>query len=262
MTGETSETIFNPGGHPSRLSLARLLAGDLEADGRITLEAHIRACPHCSGVFENAKAEAAAFARRHPHRKTAAGGRSREKAKVRESGLGWLRRLREVFDGGFGMRPALAGFALLALASVIWVANGRMNASRGNDLSAKGSPRFQAYLNGKPAHGDTLACAPMDTLQLLILAEEPVHYAVLYRDDDGPLTAYLIGDADGGKALGSPRGEPLPHSLVLGPGWIRETLFCVWSPHAFTPGEAQAAAGGDSAGGLRVQIIPLANHGR
>ena len=56
----------NPGGHPSRLALARLLAGEYDASQKTALETHIHSCRHCSLVFENAQLDAADFARRRP----------------------------------------------------------------------------------------------------------------------------------------------------------------------------------------------------
>ena len=235
-------------GHPSRLSMARLLAGDIDEIDSAALLDHIRACPACGGIFSRAESAAADFASRHPTLE------SLERAKrvplpSRRKAEGWPARLREFFFPGAMARPAFAGVLLLAAAAMIWWPR--------EDLTAKGSPRFAAYLNGLPVQGDTLACAPGDTLQLAIIAPAQVHYAVLYRDDAGPLGVYLAANAH---ALGSPKGELLPRSLVLGKGWMRETLFCVWSSHAFTPAEAEAAAEGKPAAqGLHMRTIPLAN---
>jgi hypothetical protein len=267
MNAEASGIEIHPGGHPSRMALGRLLAGDCDAAAKTALEKHVSSCPHCSRVYENAKLDAEDFARRRPTLESLDAGNRRRAAgrPASEPSAGWGQRLRELFDRGFGMRPALAGLAILALGSVIWVLNGRAPAVNGGDgdLTAKGAAHFQAYLNGQPARGDTVSCAPNDTLQLFLLAEAPVHYAVLFRDDGGPLMPYMIGDNAGGKPLGTPRGEPLPHSLVLADGWAREILYCISSPQAFTLIEAEKAiaVGEGSAGGLRVQIIPLANRG-
>jgi hypothetical protein len=262
MNTEAPGTLLNAGGHVSRLSMARMLAGDLDPAAKSASEAHIRSCAHCNGIFETAKAEAAAFARRRPEWEAGSSTETTNPVRKRfDDSPGWWARLLDLFDRGFGMRPALAGLALLVVAVAVW----KMGGNRAGDLTAKGGARFEVYLNGNPARGDDLVCAPADTLQLTLVSSAPVHYAVLYRDDEGPIRPYMADGTMDGKALGSARGEPLPHSLVLGKGWRNEILFCIWAERPFTAEEAEAAAATamDSAppGDLNRQIIRLRNRG-
>jgi hypothetical protein len=263
---------LHSGGHPSRMALGRLLAGDCEPAARTALESHIASCAHCGRVFENARLDAEDFARRRPTLESL--DRRRTRAVIEDAGDagGWARKLLQALDRGLGMRPALAGLAVLVLASVIgvlqWRGAGGHGGTGGNasDLSPKGSARFLAYLNGKPWPDDTLACAPKDTLQLILVAEAPVHYAVLFRDDGGPLMPYMVSEQGIGPPVGSPRGEALPHSLILGEGWTREIIYCLSSPRSFTLVEAQQAvaligrpAEGPMFGLIRVQLLFLLN---
>lgn len=264
-------TLFpiHPGGHPSRMALGRLLAGDCDPAARTALESHIASCAHCGRVFENARLDAEDFARRRPTLESLDRRRTRAAMEGSVNAGGWARKLLQALDRGFGMRPALAGLAVLVLASVIGVLQWRgadgpdENVS---DLSPKGSAKFLAYLNGKPWPDDTLACAPKDTLQLMLVADAPAHFAVLFRDDGGPLMPYMAGGQGSLPPVGSPRGEALPHSLILGEGWTREIIYCLSSPRSFTLIEAQQAValvGGAGkvplAGPIRVQLLFLLN---
>jgi putative zinc finger protein len=259
---------LDSGGHPSRLALGRLLAGECDPAARAALESHIASCAHCGRVFENARLDAEDFSRRRPTLESLARPRSRASGDAR----GWARKLLQALDRGFGMGPGmagLAGLAVLVLASVIGVLQWRGmdgRESQASDLNAKGGVKFLAYLNGNPRMGDTLACAPKDTLQLLLVADAPVHYAVLFRDDGGPLMPYMASEQGSGAPVGSPRGAPLPHSLILGEGWARETVYCVSSPRSFTLIEAERAVAladhaeeGPESGRLRVQVLFLVN---
>lgn len=271
---------LHPGGHPSRMALGRLLAGDCEPAARAALEAHIASCAHCGRVYENARLDADDFARRRPtlesldrrHRRAAEGatiGTSKGSGNLK----GRLRRLLGAFGGGSGMRPAFAGLAVLVLVSVFGILQWRTSGGGESDLTAKGSVKFLAYLNGKPVGDDSLACAPKDTLQLAIVADAPVHYAVLFRDDGGPLMPYMVSEQGNGPPVGSPRGAALPHSLILGEGWASETIYCISSAQPFSLDEAEQAVarvehaesaervngGKDGRGRYRVQSFFLTN---
>lgn len=273
MSQDAPVILPNQGGHPSRLMLARLLAGDLDASDRGALEAHIRACAHCGKVFENAKLETAAFANRHPaFAGTPKGARPRD---IRDDSPGWLERLRDFFDRNLGMRPAMAGFALLALVSVLWTLKtarphtddltakgGAASEGAASRESAKNGAQFSAWLNGQPIHGDSLSAAPMDTLQLALVTASPVHYAVLYRDDGGPFNPYMGGEGESQRPVGTPKGEDLPHSLVMGKGWNHEILYCLWASRPFTLAEAEAAAKAEKSGtgnGIHLRILKMTN---
>jgi hypothetical protein len=263
------EPILHPGGHPSRMALGRLLAGDCDPAARAALESHIASCAHCGRVFENARLDADDFARRRPALENLNRRPRRASVDGSADAQGWARKLLQALDRGFGMRPALAGLAILVLASVIGVLQWRGmhgSGSEASDLAAKGSAKFLVYLNGKPWLDDTLACAPKDTLQLTLVADAPVHYAVLFRDDGGPLMPYMVSEQGSGPPVGSPRGAELPHSLILGEGWAREIIYCVSSRESFTLIEAEQAvalvdhaAGAPGTGALRVQILFLVN---
>jgi hypothetical protein len=262
MNSEAPGTLLNEAGHLSRLLVARALAGDLDPAAKRGLDAHLLSCTRCGSLFATAKAEAAAFARRRPELDLGSSTETTNPVwKRTEESPGWWNRFLELFDRGFGMRPALAGLALLAVAVVIW----KIGGDRPGDLTPKGGARFEVYLNGKAARGDALECAPADTLQLTIVSPAPVHYAVLYRDDDGPIQSYMADASTDGKALGSAQGDPLPHSLVMGKGWNNELLICVWSDRAFSASEAESAAAAAQdaklPGGLNRQLIRLHNRG-
>jgi hypothetical protein len=242
--------------------MARALAGDLDPAAKRGLDAHLGSCTECGRIFAAARAEADAFARRRPELDLGSSTETTNPVRKRtEESPGWWTRFLELFDRGFGMRPALAGFAVLAVALVIW----KLEDKPAGDLTPKGGTRFEAYLNGKSVHGDALECAPADTLQLTIVSPAPVHYAVLYRDDEGPIQSYMADGSMDGKALGSAQGDPLPHSLVMGKGWSHELLICVWSDHTFSASEAEAAAAAPAdaklPGGLNRQLIRLHNRG-
>ena len=76
----------------------------------------------------------------------------------------------------------------------------------------------------------------------MLTSPSPVHYAVLYRDDSGPVQSYMGGDDRQWSPLGNPQGENLPNSLVLDGRWGQEILFCLWSEGPFTLEEARQAA--------------------
>jgi hypothetical protein len=169
-----------------------------------------------------------AFAAKYPSRGYLAATR---RGRVAAAPPGFRERWR-----AFWARPARPAWALalvLLAAALVWRGPWRPAPS---DLAAKGAAKVVLYVNGKPAPGDTVACKPGDTLQLGIVSGRPVHFAVLYRDDEGPLKAYM--DEGEGEPRGNPGGEALPHSLILDAGWARERLYCVWS---FEPFDAQAA---------------------
>ena len=256
--------LIPAGEHPSRLLLGRLLAGDLQGEEKAGLDSHLQGCPHCSRLFQEARRETAAFAERFPDLESlAASRRSRPRSISTPS---WWENLGEFLSSVFSMRPVLAAAMALLLAGGAWLWN--LQNQPAGDLSPKGQAQFHLFLNGKPADGsrDTLATAPDDALQLGITSPGPVYYALLYRDDGGELQTYMAGE----KPLGNPRGENLPHSLVLDGNWKTETLYCLWSQRPFTAQEAQAriarsenpeAAGHrpDAEDGIHLQIYRLAN---
>jgi hypothetical protein len=256
MVTENTNITYAQDSHPSRLALARLLAGDLDEAGRGELEKHIQACPACNANYANAGREAAMFSQKHPTLDSLSAGRRKA---APETALDWRKKLGGIFDRAFGLRPALAAFSLLAVVAVIWT----FNARHGGDLMAKGGTHFLLAVNGREVRGYEIPSKQGDTLQLGITATTPVYYAVLYRDDNGKTVAYMGGEGAGQKPLGLPQGENLPHSLVLDGGWSTEILYCVWSEHPFTVDEAvrfvQDLPGGPTPRELHAQVFQLKN---
>ncbi|HKP98681.1 MAG TPA: hypothetical protein VJ385_23320 [Fibrobacteria bacterium] len=264
--------------HPSRLRFAGFLAGKADPMGPDAFELHVRGCARCASLLEEARSQTALFARRHPTLESLEtsrilgprGGSGTGEAAPSPGGAepprigkpagypGWNDRIRGLLDRALGWRPALAGFALLGLAVLCYrnlpataVADGRTPSrtaalaypaeaveSAESDFTAKGQAGFYLFRNGKQIHTDTLFCKPSDTLQLGIASPEPVHYALLYRDDGGSLEVYLGAGARA--PLGTPTGENLPNSLILDAGWRRESLYCLWSRQSFSLEEAKA----------------------
>jgi hypothetical protein len=260
MVTENTNFTQAGSGHPSRLTLGRLLAGDVDASARLDLEKHVRACPDCNAAFAKAEQAAARFAGKYPTLESLAFGRTHRTSAPAPEPQGWLRRLTRAFEGGFGRRHAFAALGLLVFAAVIWQVNGRMGR---DDLTAKGGTHFYLVHNGQQVRGADLACAPQDTLQFGIIGSDPVYYALLYRDDQGRIAPYMGGEGGAQQPLGNPQGQNLPHSLVLEGGWSSETIFCIWSNQPFTLDDAVKFAGNLEANpepqGLHAQIFQLKN---
>lgn len=236
------------GPHPSRLAVSEYLSGEAAPAERAALEAHAAACGECAATLRSAMEARDAFAAKYPSLGYLAATRRARRAAA--PAPGFLDRWR-AFWAAPG-RPALAT-ATLVLAAVVLLRLAWQPAPA--DLSAKGAAKAILSVNGRPVPGDTLACKPGDTLQLGIVSEHPVHFAVLYRDDEGPLQVYM--DEGRGAPRGNPAGEPLPHSLILDAGWARERLYCVWSPEPFDAQAARDRAEGKPGGppGLRVFLL-------
>jgi hypothetical protein len=260
------------GNHPSRLQLAGYLAGQAAAADRAAFEAHLSGCAHCSDLLAEARTDAAYFAHKHPTLESLAATRPfRPRARASSDNgqaggiTGWAQRLRGLMATRPLWRPGLAALILLAGGALL-VKTQNPVIKEGGDLSSKGvtpkvdagrseSASFYLFLNGGQTHGDTLAGKASDTLQLGIIGPKPVHYAVLYRDDDGEVKTYM--GAPERETLGSPKGDNLPHSLVLEGNWKRETLFCVLSERPFSLEEAKAAIAGAGNADVRIRKIVL-----
>lgn len=238
------------GAHPSRLSLSEYLAGEAAPQERAALETHLETCPDCAARLRDALAARDAFAAKYPSLEYFKATR-RARSGQPQAPAGVFERLRALWER-VSARPLLA-FALILLA-VVAVRSPWRHASP--DLSAKGAVKFALFVNGK-AVGDSVACKAGDTLQLGIVADRPVHYAILYRDDEGPLETYM--DEGRGSPLGNPGGENLPHSLILNPGWARERLYCIWSYAPFDVEAARAGAEGRPGDSLHVRAFLLSN---
>lgn len=234
------------GPHPSRLALAEFLAGEASPGDRSALEGHVQACPDCAARLREATLARDAFAEKYPSWEYFSATR-----RVRSGRVPVKSPLRAFWDS-LSARPALAIAALLILAIVAV----RIPWTPSPDLSAKGSAEFHLFVNGRAA-GDSVACKPGDTLQLGIVADRPVHFAVLYQDDEGALQAYM--DDGQGRPLGKPEGENLPHSLILERGWQRERLYCIWSYGTFDSQAARAQAEGGTVAGLHLHTFLLLN---
>jgi hypothetical protein len=238
------------GPHPSRLVLSEYLAGEVAPEAKTAFEAHLSGCPDCQRMLREATADRDAFASRYPSLEYfGATRRARRGATLPAPGI--LDRVRTWWKTP-AARPIFMAAAILVLATVLL----RWPAGTG-DLSAKGAAKMVLALNGKAVSGDSVACKPGDTLQLGIISVRPMHYAVLYRDDTGPLQAYMD---DGRKApRGGPKGENLPHSLVMSQGWVVERLYCVWSSEPFDAKAARARAEGSPPGTLGLRVFLLVN---
>lgn len=237
------------GAHPSRLAMARFLAAPAEASKEF--HDHVRGCADCDRAFSQARERAAAFQAAYPDWDSLA--RTRRVRAVPTAGKTRFAFLEKWFR--FAPRAALAG---LAVAAGAWYWT--VNHAPSQDLTPKGEARFYLFVNGAQAARDTVECRSSDTLQLGLTSPGPMHYAVLYRDDEDGIRVYM----ENGRPLGRPKGENLPHSLILQGEWKTEKLYCVWSPRPFTAAEARARIGGGAdriAGPLRLQTY-LLNNGR
>jgi hypothetical protein len=237
------------GPHPSRLALSEYLSGDAAPEARSALEAHVAGCPDCGSLLREAQAARDAFAARYPSLEYL---KATRRARSPQAPAGFSDRMRAWWKA-VSARPAPVLAVLLLLAILIprlpWK-------PAPPDLSAKGAARIVLFLDGKSV-GDTVACRPGDTLQLGIVSERPVHYAILYRDDEGPLLAYM--DEGRGTPLGKPGGENVPHSLILNPGWSRERLYGIWSYDPFDSQSARDRAEGRPAASLSLHLFLLLN---
>ena len=224
--------------HLSGLEIGRFLAGELTPDERSAFAAHLRSCVECAALFSQAEQAAAGFAGGYPSFASLDASRQAPRRR-REPKPTWGERLVGLFGGPGLLRPALASaVVLLAAAAMFW----RLPSRPAGDFSAKGGASFSLFLNGRHVGVENLICGPADTLQLQVTAPSPVYYAILYRDDEGPLQVYLGGDGEAQRPLGLPKGENLPHSFILTGGWKRETLYCIWSRHPLTLPQAEAIA--------------------
>lgn len=251
-------------GHLSRLALSRLLAGDLSPGEQAPLETHLQSCAKCSVAYKDAVETARSFAEKYPTPEYLRATRRGFRNAAREEVSGPWGRLRAVLAGAGGVRSALAGLILFAAAgSLIWLSPMRRP---GEELSPKGTAEasFYLFVNGQQVSDGNIPARPSDTLQLGIRSPGPVHFALLYRDDQAPLSHYLAPGQV--KPAGSPAGENIPNSLILDASWKRSILYCVWSQRPFTLEDAKSAsdrAGGQSNGdSLHVQTFLLENVAR
>lgn len=227
----------NAGLHPSRLAMARMLAGDLEPEEKGAFEGHLAGCAHCGNMYRKAVATAEGFAAKYPSPEYLSGTRRSKRNSPEKAPSRWERIL-GYLGGARGLRPAFAALILLVAAGVVH----RLSLPKADSdaFTAKGGPSFYLFLNGKQVLRDTVFCKPSDTLQLGITSSEPVYYAVLYRDDDGVVRPYMAAAGPDSRRIGAPNGENLPNSLVLDRGWTRERLYCIWSKAPIDPAAAEA----------------------
>jgi hypothetical protein len=237
--------------HPSRLLMARFLAKETESQEEMFMNTHLRDCGECGRLFAEAQQQTATFMAAHPDLQ----GLIRTR-KVRVNPAAALQPRRWAF--GRWLRLAVP-FALASLAFTVgalyWKPFGGAQ-----DLTAKGESRFYLFVNGAQAAKDTVVCRSSDTLQLGLTSPQPMHFAVLYQDDQKGIRAYMGGGSM--PKVGKPKGENLPHSLILTGDWRNETLYCIWSPRPFSMGEAKAMAGKSAAmlaGSLHLQTFQLVN---
>jgi hypothetical protein len=238
-----------PAAHPSRYFVARFLTGELAAPQEHAYHEHLRVCDACLKSHGEARREASAFFAAYPGLETLVWRPSRPSRAFAPASPTLWTRIAGALRGPGGVPRLAAAALILAFAASFWQSHGAPL----QDLTAKGDSRFYLFVNGKQMVKDTLECRTLDTLQLGLRSVEPMHYAVLYRDDREGIQAYM--ESDNG-AVGNPKGENLPHSLVLKGDWKRETLFCIWSPQPFSRAEAVAFAGGTPyrAAGIRLRL--------
>jgi hypothetical protein len=237
--------------HPSRLEISEYLAGKAAPGAQAAFEAHVAGCPDCEAMLSQARADRDAFASKYPSLEYFRATRRVRGRTTAPATPGFLDRMKGWWKTP-AARPVFMAAAILALATVLlrWP-------SPSEDLSAKGAAKVVLAVNGKTVTGDTVPCKPGDTLQLAIVAAKPVHYAILYRDDGGALQAYM--DDGRNPPRGGPRGENLPHSLVMSQGWAVERLYCVWSSEPFDAGSARSRAEGGPPGALGLRVFVLLN---
>jgi hypothetical protein len=261
-------------GHLSRMAISRLLAGEGAPPLGRDMAAHLEGCAECREAVATARADSDPIARKFPtfesldtvmRRRKALD--ASQKAPGSPSLLSAMLQNLDGFFRGTNGRMLGTGFAtllVLGLGTWVWMAGQTGfdpdRTAKGSETPAEGG--FFLYLNGSQAYGDTLRAAPGDTLQLGIVSPRPVHYAVLYRDDDKALGVYMGGSENGIVPLGNPQGEPLPKSLILEGGWKREILYCLWADRPFTIPEAKLRIDSPAsrAGDLRLRAIILGNH--
>lgn len=192
--------------------------------------------------------DAAPRARRNPPRVKPRGPWARLKSTVREVG---------------GLRSAVAGLIVLASAgALVWMGE---RGRPGPDPIPDGQNRAvcSLFINGRAVSTEIAVARPYDTLRLRLTAPARIPYAVLYRDDEGPVSVHLAPDV--GRVAGSMRGESLPGNPILGAGWKTSTWYCLTSDHPFTLEEAKALAdrgdekNGAAENGLRARIFRLKN---
>lgn len=130
-----------------------------------------------------------------------------------------------------------AGFLLCLVSARLVFGPGKQ---RESDLAVKGEPFFTMLINGRPGTADRdNPAAPGDTVQIFLHHDNPLHYALFYRDDGGPWELYFASE---GAPQGSLRGEPLRHAIVLDTGWRVQ--------------EMAALAGAQPPGGVGRDCLP------
>jgi hypothetical protein len=262
VRGGKPEADLRSGGHLSRLALMEWKGGLMEGADRADAETHLKTCVRCASRLEAFKAEAAEFEKEFPTWPSVGGpvapARLGRPARVEAAPSLWERVL-ELLRPGPGPRIAFASLLVLAaLGTTFWM-RGPGPVHDGLSPKGKEAASFYLFVNGVQALTDTVKSGPGDSLQLGLIGEKPVHYAVLYRDDESPIEPYMV-DKDGTqKPLGSPDGDNLPHSLILKGEWKREVLYCLWSPRRFTLAEALARARqpADAASDIRLRTLVL-----
>lgn len=258
-----SEKTAAAGAHVSRLALIGLYRGRLAGTEKARVEAHLGDCPRCAALFAQARETARGFEAEFPTWDSLADSLRLAPSRRARAGAGWRDRLARAWESlaGAASGPRLAFSALLLMAAAVAVFRFAPEQPVGERWAHKGEgdAAFFLFANGRQAGGDTLRCRPSDTLQLGITAPVPVHYAVLYQDDDGEVLAYMADRTGDQTPLGSPDGETLPHSLILKGGWKRELLHCLWSVRPFGLEEAKAAVSRGSSGiGVRTYVLVAA----
>lgn len=245
--------------HLSRLAVARLLAGEADVAEKAGYDAHLADCPVCAMAYREAARAADGFSAGYPTLEYLAATRKarRNPSPAADSPLA---RLFGWFGNGRGWRPAL-GAALVLVVAVVY---NRFAFRAPEPIAYKGQAAFRLFVNGKAATADSLECRPGDTLQLGLVAERPMHYAVLYRDDGGAPRAYLSSADAGNRPVGSPEGENLPHSLILDSAWATEILYCFASSRPIPPDTAATYAVREppTGGDLRLKTFRLRNRAR
>lgn len=221
--GETMDR--NEGNHPPFARLEAFLSGALAPVEETELQSHLESCAHCAAYVREAPGLARDFSRKYPTF-AALEQRCAPEARIREE-RGLLLRLRETLAALLAPKPAFAlvTAALLLSVGLFW-GRGRGTAA---DLSVKGKTDVLLWVNGKRAEKGPFAVRPGDTLQFGVVGSKPLHYAVFYKDDKGPISRYMPTPPETAAPLGSPGCDLLPHSIILGGGWKEETIHVLLS---------------------------------
>jgi hypothetical protein len=275
-------------GHVSRHAIARAVAADLSAEEKMVFENHVHGCSSCHGHWLGAQSEAKEFMNSHATwEQLQKSIRERDHKKASHSRAWWeawdlnlpVRIWQRWVEAMKGPRAAWVmatlvigiGVSLFTLNSYSgkarhgengeseWAAKGLAVQGEPIDLQAaeQAKTAYYVFVNGKSAMGDSLRVRAGDTIQLGIVSQNPVYYALYYRDDGNELKPYFAAGESSQTPIGNPQGENLPKSLVLDSLWKKETLYAMASPQRFSHAEALSRIKAQETGRLPKDSVTL-----